>query len=263
MRSTLNSLWESRISKPGVVALQFFTTRINFVIGPDNIAALWRCKELDAKAVTCFSLKTFFSTTEESMKVYNGDSSGVNPQPHPKSNVATKDRYYYQNRKAIVGFFNGDGLKSMGNRFSALLTKEISQLDIGHEWTEHGDLYGFIQNLLIGPAVEAMCGPVLLKRNPTFGDEFWKIDHDIYYFFKGFPRWLAPRRYQNRRKLLDSVKDWHAFARENFHNSCIESDGHDPYYGSPLMRARQDYLSQIDGLDADAIASQDLGLLWA
>ncbi len=252
-----------RACKSGAVALQFFTTRINFVTGPDIIASLWRLKELDANAVTCFSLKNFFSTPEKSMKVYVEDVSGVDPKPHLKCNLATKDRYYFQNRKAILGFFNGPGLMSMGNRFSALLIKEIRQMAVGHEWTEHEDLYGFIQNLLIGPAVEALCGPVLLKQNPTFGDEFWKMNDDIYYFFKGYPRWLVPSAYQNRSKLLRSVKDWHSFARNNFHDSCIEPDGHDPYYGSALMRTRQDYLSQLDSFDDDALASQDLGLLWA
>ena len=197
------------------------------------------------------------------MKVYIGDTSGVNPKPHKESNFASKDRYYYQNRKAIVGFFNGPGLVSTGNRFSNLLIKEIGQLDIGHEWSDHEDLYRFIQNLFIGPAVQALCGSVLLKQNPNFGDELWKMDHDMYYFFKGFPRWLAPRAYLNRRKLLRSVKDWHSFARDNFHELCIESDGHDPFYGSPLMRTRQDYLSQIKYFDADSLGSQDLGLLWA
>lgn len=254
---------EYRSSTPGIVGLQLFTTRINFVTGSENIATLWRLNELDANAVICFSLKKFFSTPEKSMNVYLGDKSGVNPKPHLKSNIATKDRYYYQNRKAVLGFFNGPGLTSMGNRFSALLTKEISQIDIGHEWTDHDDLYRFIQNLLIGPAVEALCGPVLLEQNPTFGNDLWRMDRDIYYFLKGYPRWLAPGAYLNRDKLLRSVKDWHSFARDNFHDSCIESDGHDPYYGSALMRARQDYLSQIDYLDADALASQDLGLLWA
>ena len=197
------------------------------------------------------------------MEVYVGDNSGVNPKPHPKSNVATKDRYYYQNRKAVLGFFNGPGLMSMANRFSTLLTREIGQFDIDHEWTDREDLYRFIQDLLIGPALEALCGPVLLKQNPTFGDDLWKMDHDIYYFFKGYPRWLVPRAYLNRDKVVRSVKDWHSFARNNFNDSCIESDGHDPYFGSPLMRTRQEYLSQINSFDADALASQDLGLIWA
>ncbi|KAL2041651.1 hypothetical protein N7G274_005435 [Stereocaulon virgatum] len=166
------------------------------------------------------------------MKVYLGETSGIKPQPHPSSNsIAPKDRYYYQNRKAIVGFFNSPGLKSMGNRYSNLLIKEVNRLDLSHDWTKCEDLYSFIQNLLIGPTVEAMCGPVLLAQKPTFRKEFWNIDHDIFYFFKAYPRWLAPRAYRNRSKLLNSVKTWHMFARDNCTDDCIEPDGYDQYYG--------------------------------
>ena len=107
-----------------------------------------------------------------------------------------------------------------------------------------------------------MCGPVLLDQNPTFVDEFWKFDSDMLYFFKGYPRLFAPRAWRNRTRVLDSLKKWHAYARENYEESCIESDGHDRFYGSPLMRSRQDYLPKVDSLDADALASQGLGLIW-
>lgn len=258
-----NELSSISNSKSRLVALKLGANRINFVSGADTVARLWRSKNLDATAVTSFSLKEFFSTPDTSMKVYLGDDSGINPQPHPQSNVVEKNRYYYQNRKAIVGFFNGPGLKSMGNRFVDLLTREITTLDLRRLWTEQEDLYEFIQKLLIGPAVSAMCGPVLLEQNPDFGNNFWQIDHDILYFFKGYPKWLAPSAYRNRIKLLNDVKNWHAFARDHFDESCIEADGHDRFYGSPLMRTRQQYLTNVDHLDADAIASQDLGLLWA
>ena len=52
-----------------------------------------------------------------------------------------------------------------------------------------------------------MCGPVLLEQNPTFGDDFWKLDHDILYFFKAYPRWLAPRAYHNRAKVLQQYEE--------------------------------------------------------
>ncbi|KAL8846387.1 MAG: hypothetical protein Q9221_008529, partial [Calogaya cf. arnoldii] len=247
----------------GAIGLKFWTTSINFVTGANNVARLWRCKDLDATAVTSFSLKQFFLTPEQSMKVYLGDDSGISPQPHPLSNIPEKNRYYYRNRKAIVGFFNGPGLTSTGNRFSNLLVNEIRLLEVSDDWSNETDLHNFVLRVLIGPAVEAMCGPVLLDENPNFGNDFWKMDHDILYFFKAYPKWLAPSAFRNRVKLLNGVKHWHTFARDHFDATCTESDGHDRFYGSPLMRSRQQYLTKIDGLDADAIASQDLGLLWA
>ena len=251
--------------KPGAVCLQFLTTKLNFVTGPDNIAAIWRSKGLDAKAVTCFTLKSFFDTPDRAMKIYFTDNTGINPQPHASDNnrTAPKDRYYYLTRQTTVGFFNGPGLKHFGNRFGTMLTREVGQLDLGSDWIQHDNLYDFIRKLIIGPAIEAMCGPVLLEQTPTFTDDFWKFDRDMLYFFKGYPRWLAPRAWQNRAKVLNSLKSWHAYARDNFNESCIESDGHDRFYGSPLTRARAEYLPKIDSLDADALASQDLGLIWA
>ena len=200
---------------------------------------VWRSKDLDAQAVTLFSLTQFFNTPVRSTKVYLEDTSGVNPQPHPCSKINAKNRYYYQNRKHVVGFFNGPGLKHMGNRFATLSTRQIRQQQIGNTWIEYDDLYNFTQHLVIGPAVEAMYGPALFEQNPDFGQDFFKLDSDILYFFKAYPRWLAPRAYRNRAKLLENVKDWHAFALTHFHESCVEPDGHDRFYGSPLMRSRK------------------------
>ena len=197
------------------------------------------------------------------MRIYKEDTSGTSFEPHPKSNTPFKDRYYYHNRKIILGFFNGPGLKHMAYRFQTLLQERILQFEIGDTWVEFPDLFLFVQDLLTGPAVEAMCGPRLLSQNPEFVKQFWKLDHDILYFFKALPRWTIPAAWNNRERLLSSVKEWHTYARENFDESCVDSDGHDPCYGSPLMRRRQVCLSQIDSLDADALASQDLGLLWA
>ena len=245
------------------MCLRFSTKKMNFVTGSENIMTVWRSKVLDAKAVTCFSLKNFFDTPDKALKIYFADNSGINPQPQWNSSIPPKDRYYYLTRKETVGFFNGPGLKHFGNRFGALLTQGIHQMDLDDDWTEHEDLYTFVQKLLIGPAIEAMCGPVLLAQNPTFIDDFWKFDADMLYFFKGYPRLFAPRAWQNRTRILGSLKRWHAFARDHFEESCIEADGHDRFYGSPLMRSRQDYLPKVDSLYADALASQDLGLIWA
>lgn len=65
-------------------------------------------------------------------------------------------------------------------------------------------------------------------------------------------------------EFLASLIDWHAYAREKFSRVLyIEADGHDPFHGSPLMRKRQSYMSKMDLMDADTLASQDLGFVWA
>jgi hypothetical protein len=243
--------------------LKFFNWEINFVTGPDNINSVWRSKALEAKPTTCFAVEYLFKTPKRAMKMYRTDDSGINPQPNPGTNVPQKDRFYYQSRKASLGFFSGPSSKHISNRFLESLTQQISRQGIGVQWEERLDLYLFVQALITGPSIEAMCGPVLMQQNGTFVDNFWKFHRDVLYFVKGCPQWFAPKVWANRDQLLASVKNWHNYAQDNFDESCIDADGHDRFYGSPLIRSRQSYLSQIDSFDADAIASQDLGLIWA
>ena len=243
--------------------VKLFNQELNFITGSENIIAVWRSKVLEAREVTSFSLRIFFNSPESSMKIYKTDDSGINPQPHPKSSIPSKDRYYHRTRKNTVGFFNGPGLKHMAHRFQDLLKTRLQNVVIGQAWTEYDDLYAFVQDMITGPAVEAMCGPRLIEQNQNFVKQFWTLDQDILLFFKGYPRWFCRRAWSNRETLLSSIKNWHTWARANFNESSIEPDGHDKFYGSPLMRTRATYLPEIDLLDADALASQDLSLLWA
>lgn len=162
-----------------------------------------------------------------------------------------------------MAFFIGPGLKHFGNRFQDVLKKQLSEIRIEQDLVELPALYSFMQDLLIGPAIETMCGPTLIVQNPTFLNDFRKFDYDLLYFFKSCPRWLAPRAWKNRDQIPTSLKSWHAFARDHFDESSIGEDGHDRFYGSPMMRSRQTYLLKMDSIDANALASQDLGLVWA
>ena len=172
--------------------LRLYDTEINFVTGSASIIALWRSRVLEAKEVTCFSLRNFFDTPKAAMKIYLTDDSGINSQPHPSSDIPFKDRYYFHTRRDTVSFFQGPGLKHIAHRFQDLLRDRVAKLEVTHDWVEFTDLYSFIQDMLTGPAIEAMCGPTLMEQNPTFVDNFWRLDSDILLFFKKFPRWLAP-----------------------------------------------------------------------
>ena len=236
--TTANFSTRSTVFPPIPVRVLLFHRELNFVTGSDNIIAVWRSKILEAREVTSFSLRYFFNTLKASMKIYHADDSGITLQPHPKSNIQFHDRYYFHTREDTVGFFNGPGLKHIAHRLQDLLKNRLATLEAHSDWVHYTDLYSFIQDLLTGPAIEAMCGPRLLEHNPSFVDSFWELDSDILLFFKGWPRWLAPRAWKNRQRILQCIKDWHAYARANFSEACVEPDGHDEFYGSPLMRSR-------------------------
>lgn len=126
------------------------------------------------------------------------------------------------------------------------------------------DLLAFCEKEFASTVVEATCGPILERINPDFTKDLALYERQTPSLSKGFPRWMVPRAYAVRDKLLTNIKRWHAMARETFGASSIDADGDaDPYWGSEFMRSRQKMFESFSGFDADAAASSDLGFIWA
>lgn len=233
------------------------------ISGFDAINAVWKSRCLDSKPGVCISMDRFFGTSKTALKFYNADDSGIGLHPHPNSNVEEAHRIHYFTHKVTKGFMSGPGLRILTNRFQALLKLQISESGIDENWTELPDFFSFISNMVTTAAITSMCGPSLLELNPNFIQDLWEFDRSLPYFFKGYPSWLAPNAWKGRKKCLESMKTWHTFAKSRFSDSCIDADGHDRYFGTPLMRARQQYFSKMPMLSDDDIASENIGLIWA
>lgn len=244
------------------VRLFFFNMQANVISGFDNLSAVWRANALDTKPAACLALQRFFHTPTAALKFWMADNSGASINPHPDSNVRPENRIYFHTNRSTHEFMAGKGLKLFANRFQDLLLKQVSKTNIGNEWLEMPDLYSFVQVTLSTAAVEALCGPALLKLSPTWIQDFWEFDKSLPKFLSRFPRLFAPAAYKARGRCLEGIKSWHKYAQENFDESCIEPDGFDPFFGSSLMRSRQKIWANMEPMDADAIASEDLGILW-
>lgn len=208
-------------------------------------------------------MERFFGTTKRALRFYNEDDSGISLQPHPESRIEPEHRVYYHTHKVTQEFMSGPGLAVFTSRFQDSLRTQISKSEINENWVELPDLFSFLRDMLSTAAVTTMCGPSLLALSPNMVQDLWDFDRSLPSFFKGYPRWLAPKAWKSRQRCLDNFKRWQAFAAQNFDNSCIGKDGHDPYYGAPLMRSRQEYFSKMESLDQDALASENVGLMWA
>ena len=233
------------------------------VSGPDAIKAVFKSKYLESKPGIAIALSTLFGGPKECSWFYNADDSGIYDQPHPHSTVRPEHRIFYLTHKTIHDFFHGPGLASFCKRFQQGLYQNIAESDLREDWTELPDLFAFLRDIMSRAAIEATAGPQLLRINPNFIQDLWQFDNALPKLFRGLPAWLVPRSWAVRQKCLNTIKEWRRYAEENFDESCIEQDGHDPYFGAPLMRWRNDYFNKIDPLTDAASASEDFGLLWA
>ena len=126
------------------------------------------------------------------------------------------------------------------------------------------DLLTFFKKEFGSAATDAICGSILRQVNPNFMEGLDEYDQGMPSLTKGFPRWMIPKSYAVRDKLLDNIKQWHSIARTQFKTSSIDADGDfDPYWGFEFMRTRQDLFASIDNFDYDAYAASDLGFIWA
>ena len=222
-----------------------------------------RC--MNTKAAVLLALENMFGAPPSVIPFYAADNSGVNSAPLAGSGMRPEHRITYLQVKAAHKHLSGTGLTQMTQFFLCVLNKRFSQIGGQSEWVDRSDLYAFFQDEVFRAAVEALCGPHLLSKTPAFVEDFWQFVADVPTLIKGLPWFLAPRTYRTRQRLLNAIKSWHKYAIEHSDYSKIgPSDAEwEPYYGSKLIRARQEYSSKMPWMNEDALAAEDLGLIFA
>lgn len=234
------------------------------VFGDSNIVNLFsQSRNTVNKTYRSLAVGNMFGMPAKAKDFIAADNSGLNVKPHPMSEVKPEHRIDYLTHSSLKRFLTGPGLEPLVSRFRDNLWGQLTCLKIGSEWIEMPDLYGFIKVQLFNASVEAMCGKSILTLNPTFCDDFWKFDEGLSDLAKGYPRWWIPATYRARNKCLAHVKKWHEFLREQCSRRESEmTDGYDPKLGAEIMRYRQKLYSEMEAIDTDAMASEDLGMLW-
>lgn len=211
-----------------------------------------------------FCLKNLFGMRSKPLSVYAADDSGDRPEPHSGSTTEPRNRIDFLTHDSLVKFLSGPSLSRLYERFNRNLSNRLMALEIGTEWIEIPDFLEFIQMELSTAVLEATMGPQLIAQNPTFVRDLFEYDSAVPILSKGLPRFIYPKAYKIRDRMLFMIKRWYVYARDNFDDDLVDADGDfDPFWGSEHMRHRQRVLRKVDGFEDDAIASSDLGLIWA
>ena len=198
------------------------------------------------------------------LSAFKADDSGHHSKRNPGSMTEPHNRIDFLTHETFMKSLNGPSLSRMSERFSRSLSDRLEAVDVDADWREIPDLLGFVQMEVSTAVLEATFSPQLVAQNPTFVSDLFKYDSAVPTLSKGVPRCMAPEAYRIRDKMLQMIKNWHAYARKHFESNLIGADGDfDPFWGSEHMRYRQKTLIKVDGFDEDALASLDLGLIWA
>lgn len=238
---------------------------MTFVSGSDNLLSIWKqSQKLTTKGYRVLFANNMFGFPKSASSFYLADNSGLGSFPHPDSNVPPDHRIDYLTHSSVARFLTGTGLRPLSQRFMRNLAEQLSNNHIGHDWESLSDLYSIFRTDVLRAALKAAFGSYILSLTPEFCQDFWRYDEGLPLLAKGVPRWLTPAPYKARDKCLENIKKWHYFAKGVSPNAkAVNVDDWDPYFGAGVMRYRQELYSKMEAMDADGIASEDLGLIWA
>ncbi|KXX77543.1 Cholesterol 7-alpha-monooxygenase, partial [Madurella mycetomatis] len=241
------------------------------VTNPEQIQTLFRSsKQLSSKPGTIFILKGLLLSPASALVHYVADNSGMAATPRKGSNIAPVDRIHFHQASAVQKFLSGKHLIYLAERYLATLDRNLDAmfdplLPADGEWAEFPDLFKFLQTHISRAAIETVMGTKILELNPTLVDDFWDFEAKAPKFLRCVPGWLLPTANRARTRLLNTVKDWHSLANQHF--DCRKTGPEDPewepYFGSKLIRRRQEYSLDTSWMNADARASEDMGLIFA
>ena len=126
------------------------------------------------------------------------------------------------------------------------------------------DSSSFLQNLVFPTATESIFGSELLSLNSNLAEDFWSFERNIPALLKQALRWLATRAHRSPDKILGIIKSWHAYAnqRTDFSKIGPKYSEWEPFLRTKFIKERQRFMHEIDIMDADGRASEDLGLLF-
>lgn len=221
---------------------------------------------LTPKPTIALAMSNNFGTPASAIHIYKDDISGISPAPLPGTHVLPENRIWYHHSAAAHKHLSGKSLQAMGQRFMEFLAADIAaDSSIGHEWVELPDLYEFWRAQIVDAAIKALFGTHILRLNPSFTNDFWTYIADISTLMMGLPRWVTPKAYADRERVLQAIKRWHVYAEAHSEYTKTEPDDPewDEYWGSKYLKVRHQFRHAISCMDADAHAADDLALMVA
>lgn len=240
---------------------------MSFISGTENLLALFRQSRILTPGATAnFAVEHLFGTPKHLIaSLYGFDNTGLDYKPTPGSrNVEPHLRVhhivYVQAHKYLIG----SASKPLSQRLMTAIAGVMHDGGIGDDWLDLNDFFDFCRTKLLRASLDAMFGRQLVGLHPNFVEDFWAFDHCTLTLAKGLPRWMTPCSNRARRRCLESLKSWKVHI-----DGLAGADGEakydefDPFFESEIIRQRHKAFDRMRPMNADAIASEDLAMVWA
>mgnify|MGYP001940411620 CR=1 FL=1 len=157
------------------------------------------------------------------------------------SNLGVLDKRLFDTMKRTVG-------ESMGSAVEG-------------EWVDIPDLFAFALHHITYAIATTLLGSELLSSYPGLIDDLWIHIEATDLFFMGLPRFVMPKAYAARDRMLANFRAWSTKSEELRKRNEVNTTW-DPVAGSALLQEREELYSEMPGHDEYARSAQTLGLLY-
>ncbi|KAF2676573.1 cytochrome P450 [Lentithecium fluviatile CBS 122367] len=248
--------------------MRFGPIKMYIVTDPKHVQSLFRKTLLGLRADLGLNVAIgpVLGIPKEDQAIYHEDTSGQRLKPWPGSNVPAHRRIRHLHVKASHDFLAGiNGLK-LGKVYLRVLERNLSaDRSIGGKWTDRTDLFKFVSKAVFLAGTESVFGMAILELNPTLHEDYSAFTQHIHTYMKGCPRWAARKAYQARDKMVDTMRRWNQYCEEHGDNTKtgLNDPDWEPVFGGKFPKQRAKMFRESGGMSEAAMASENLGLLFA
>ncbi|KAI0109099.1 cytochrome P450 [Nemania sp. FL0031] len=268
-RSFINRIYRRSNDLP--VTVRLGPAKAYLLTQPETYGPLLRdTKSCTNKAFAVIIMEHIFGMPKSAMHLYRNDKSGIGTIPHPGSTLSPHLRVWHHHYRTASRYLQGDSLRSLSKQVVEHLSEGLAKIDHNDpvdsgEWVDIPDFFMWWTHRYFTATITALCGPHLISLNPGFVEDFWDYLNSWPKLSKLYPRTLAPGNYRPRQRILDSIKRWHAYARQHsdYRHNGPDAPAWDEYWGSVWFKVRQRWGQDTGDMNDDALASEDLFVLTA
>ncbi|KAI4639562.1 uncharacterized protein J4E78_010889 [Alternaria triticimaculans] len=128
-------------------------------------------------------------------------------------------------------------------------------------WHDIPDLYAFLEYHLSYGITETLLGSSIIESYPEIVTDLWIHIEATDQFFMGLPRFVIPKAYAARDRLLSAIRTW-TIKSEALRQANAVNTVWDPVAGSGLLQEREKLYSEMPGHGIEGRSAQTLGLLY-
>lgn len=153
-----------------------------------------------------FGLKHFFGMQQRFVDVYTADDSDSYCQSNFTSKIKPHNRIDFFTHDGLIKRLSGSGLDSAFKRFVHKSTKNLYAFKVCKEWTQMSNLLEFFQNHVNITMIETLYETTLTSQHLNFVCDFWAFDKIVFKLAKRLSKFIIPKIYKLRKKLLRDIK---------------------------------------------------------